>query len=391
MTPAASAQFIRFGQKPTVPVRINHPATLGITLAGKKVAFGQVAEGCARQFADLVQQDFVGQGVTVVNRGDLDAILAEHHFQVSGSVDQATAVQLGKILGPAIMVFLNVSRCEAHKAGPLYEQPMIGPRVNISRTEAHFLASIHTADLATGRELAVNTIEASPQRANRAQAPATAEYPSEYELKDAALQEATAQVHRLYFPWVETRQVSFMNNKECNLRQAYELLKTGDIAGVLKISQENVKVCKSNPKPAHQADALYNLGVAYMLSGDYDRALSTLTESQQVHADKATVETIAECRRAKAAAAASAASEAQAASEQRTEQAAQQQRDEQAAKSALTNDSVIKLVKGGLSEDVVIRMIAAQPAKFSLLPDDLLALKQAGVSDRIIAAMLDKR
>jgi tetratricopeptide (TPR) repeat protein len=393
LTPAASGQFIKFnfGQKPTVPVTIKHPPTLGITLAGKKVAFGQIASGCAQQFADLVMQDFVSQGVTLVNRGDLDAILAEHNFQVGGSVDPATAVQLGKVLGPAIMVFLNVSRCEARKDGPLYENQPTGARVNISRTEAHFLASIHTVDLATGRELAVNSVRADPQRDNRAQAPAIPEYPNDYELQDAALRAAAAQAHRLYFPWVETRDVSFMNNKECNLKQAYELLKTGDIDAVLKLSQENVNACKSDPKPTHQADALYNLGVAYMLSGDYDNALATLTESQRVHADKATVEAIAQCRAAKDAAAASAASEARAANEQKAEQASQQQRDEQAAKSVLTNDSVIKLVKGGLSDEVVVRMIAAQPAKFSLSPDDLLALKQAGVSDKVIAAMLDKK
>jgi siroheme synthase len=141
----------------------------------------------------------------------------------------------------------------------------------------------------------------------------------------------------------------------------------------------------------HQADALYNLGVAYMLSGDYDNALATLTESQRVHADKATVETITECREAKAASSATAERERQAANEQQAEQASQQQRDDQPAKSVLTNDSVVKLVKRGLSEDVVVKMIAGQPAKFSLLPDDLLALKGAGVPDKVIAAMLDKK
>ena len=36
-------------------------------------------------------------------------------------------------------------------------------------------------------------------------------------------------------------------------------------------------------------------------------------------------------------------------------------------------------------------MIATQPGKFSITPDDLLALKRAGVSDKVIAAMLDKK
>jgi hypothetical protein len=66
MAPAARGQLIKFnfGQKPAVPVTIKHPASLEITLAGRKVAFGPIPGGCAQQFADLVMQDFAGQGVT---------------------------------------------------------------------------------------------------------------------------------------------------------------------------------------------------------------------------------------------------------------------------------------------------------------------------------------
>jgi hypothetical protein len=386
----ARGQIISFGQKPKVPVRISHPAAVPITLAGKKIAF-QPSGTCAQQFADLVQQDFVRHGVTLVNRADLDAILAEHHFQASTSVDPATAVQLGKVSGANIMVTLNVTRCIASKRPVVYQDQMFGPRLNISRTEAHFMASIHIVDLATGRELDVHPIQTDPQKDNTAQAPTVAEYPSEFDVQDEAVKAAATQAHNLYFPWNETREVSFMNNKECNLKQAYEILKTGDLAGTLKLSRENVELCKSDSKPAHQADALYNLGVVYMLSGDYDNALATLTESQRVHADKATVDAISECRVARNGASATAARAAQARGEQRADQENQQKQEAQAAKATLTNDTVIKLVKGGLSDDVVVKMIAGQAAKFSLLPDDLLALKQAGVSDKVIAAMLDKK
>src|ERR1700733_15093176 len=68
---AASAQIITFGQRPKVPVTIKHPASLGITLAGKKVAFGPVTGSCPQEFTDLVMQDFVKQGVTLVTRADL--------------------------------------------------------------------------------------------------------------------------------------------------------------------------------------------------------------------------------------------------------------------------------------------------------------------------------
>jgi hypothetical protein len=58
------------------------------------------------------------------------------------------------------------------------------------------------------------------------------------------------------------------------------------------------------------------------------------------------------------------------------------------AQTALTNDSVIKMVKAGLGDDVVVSMVKGQPGGYSTGPDDLIALKSAGVSDKVIAAMV---
>jgi hypothetical protein len=54
------------------------------------------------------------------------------------------------------------------------------------------------------------------------------------------------------------------------------------------------------------------------------------------------------------------------------------------------NDSVLKLVKAGMSEDVILSMVSNQPGQYTLSTDNLIALKQAGVSDKIIAAMVNR-
>lgn len=58
------------------------------------------------------------------------------------------------------------------------------------------------------------------------------------------------------------------------------------------------------------------------------------------------------------------------------------------AQETLSNDSVIKLVKAKLSEDLIVQTVNSQPGKYALGADDIVALKNAGVSDKIIAAML---
>jgi hypothetical protein len=57
---------------------------------------------------------------------------------------------------------------------------------------------------------------------------------------------------------------------------------------------------------------------------------------------------------------------------------------------ALNNDSVIKMVKAGLSDDAIVATISANPGAFDASPDGLIALRQAGVSNKVIDAIVAK-
>jgi hypothetical protein len=60
----------------------------------------------------------------------------------------------------------------------------------------------------------------------------------------------------------------------------------------------------------------------------------------------------------------------------------------QSAEAPLTNSSVVKLVRAGFREKTVIAIIRTRPARFELAPERLIELKKSGVSERIILAML---
>ena len=60
------------------------------------------------------------------------------------------------------------------------------------------------------------------------------------------------------------------------------------------------------------------------------------------------------------------------------------------AQSALNNDSVIKMAKAGLSDDVIVSMIKAQPGNYKVDPDSVIQLKTAGISEKVLAAMIEK-
>jgi hypothetical protein len=58
---------------------------------------------------------------------------------------------------------------------------------------------------------------------------------------------------------------------------------------------------------------------------------------------------------------------------------------------AMTNDEVISLTKAGLSPSIIIGKIRSGKSNFDLSTDSLIKLKQAGVSDDIVAAMLEAK
>lgn len=61
-----------------------------------------------------------------------------------------------------------------------------------------------------------------------------------------------------------------------------------------------------------------------------------------------------------------------------------------AAQQVLNNDGVIKLVKAGLSDDLIITTISASPGAYDISADGLVSLKKNGASDKVIAAILRK-
>jgi hypothetical protein len=74
-----------------------------------------------------------------------------------------------------------------------------------------------------------------------------------------------------------------------------------------------------------------------------------------------------------------------AANAQPTPQSAQQ-----AAPPELNNDAVIKLVKAGLSDDLIVNTISTSAGSYDVSTSGMIALKTAGVSDRVVSAIVSK-
>jgi hypothetical protein len=334
------------------------------------------------EFGDLLRQDLLAHGVTVVSEKEYMAAAAEHHLQLSGPPFGGSA-ELAHLLGPTDVISADISACQA-----LPREAMLGsglPASHISRTEGHFLASLRVVDLTSGSEVATLTLRADPAKQNESQT-SIPEHPAPSELIDMATRQAIDQTRRLYAPWKENQELVFMDDKECNLRQSWDLLKGGDYSGLLRAARANAESCQAGPKIA--AAAWYDLAIACMLVQNYEGALSALGKSRKLHDIREAADMEDQCRRNK--------TFAEALARQVVEWTREEHKNDKPAREVQTgiifdNDLVVRLVQGNVADEDIVRMIGTQPNRFALSPEDLTKLRDAGVPEPIVQAMLARK
>ena len=362
--------------------QISHMPVLGESFAGAKVVLGAISGRCSREFGDLLRQDLIANGALVVTEKELTAADAEHHLTLSLPLSGASP-DLAHLLGLTDLISVDISRCQA-----LPREPLMGsglPASHISKTEGHFLASVRVVDLATGGELAVLTLHTDPTKQNESQT-GSPEYPASSELVDIAIRQAIQQTRSLHAPWKEDQDLVFMDDKECNLRQSWDLLKAGDYSGLLRAARANAESCTAGPKAA--AAAWYDLGIACMLLQNYDGALSAFDKSRKLHDLRGAAEMADQCRKNKAFAEALA---HQVVGWMQEEHKNDKQTGEVRTGIIFDNELVIRLVQGNVADEDIIKMIGTQPNRFALTPEDLAKVRDAGVPEPVIQAMLAQK
>ncbi len=288
---------------PQIPTTIAHPPDLGIQV--NRVAFASAQGEAAGEFVDALTARFVQANVEVIERGRLNALLREQNLSLSGYVDRQSAAQMGKILGPTVMIFVNIQR-HAWEKKALYNDWKDSKdrrrRTFISRTQAFVRGSIRSVDLATGRIFAAQVLEANPIVENKSDDRCCPEYPEEFAVLDGAMAQVVRRAEQMYLPWTEVVKLYYFDDNDCGLKNAFNRHKVGDIEGALDLSLENLRQCKALPKSNVKAlaHAYHNVGMGYFSLGQHGKALEYLEESQRLRPGDISSEAVAECRRAQA-------------------------------------------------------------------------------------------
>lgn len=392
------AQFFDRLSNPQVTVSMTHPPGFGIKV--NKIAFGPSSGSCSDQIVESLVSDFVSSNIEVVDRSNLNTILSEHSFTLSGAVDKTSAATLGKILGPSILIFVNVQRC-ATQQDKLYDKETkydAQRKVNyqvyayFSRTRAFLKVSIRTVDLATGRIFAAQTFEYSPEKSNKSYE-GYPEFPAAFDVQDIAFKYAVWDIHKMYLPWYENKSLYFFDDKDFNLKDAFKALKDGKVDRAFELSQQNLNACKNDGKVKDKilGHANYNLGMCHMLRTEYDLALQYFNEADKLKSGNIIKEAIVECEKAKSLQASMQRVEDKASFELTKSQAEEHKNVQTEAANTLTNSSIIDMVQLKLPEAIIIQKIKSSKCKFETSPDALVKLTKSGVNEKVMMIMIEKQ
>jgi hypothetical protein len=284
----ARAQFWDSLFNPEVQVTLTHPPGLGIKAV--RVAFAPVNNTNAEDLVSACISDLAHTGeIEVLDRGNIEKVLNEQKFSNTGLVDEKTAVELGRLLGSPVLIFVKVMQANV-KHVPLYsKQPADkknpnGPQVTtyVSKTQYDFTASIQAVDLASGRVYSQQRIAAAPSKQNTSVL-GPPEYPSENEVREMALDEARDRVRKMLLSWTEQRKLIFYDDKAYGMKEAYQKLKLNDAPGALQKSMEAVAAAKADPggKPKFVGHANYNVGMCQFILGNYKAAMPFLKAARE--------------------------------------------------------------------------------------------------------------
>src|SRR5262245_46776316 len=108
-----AAQFRERLANPAVATPVTHPPGLGVLM--KRGAFARASGEGSEDLVDSLTELFIGRGVEVIERERLAVLLKEHDFSLTNYVDRDAVATMGKILGPSVIIFINMQRRTVEK------------------------------------------------------------------------------------------------------------------------------------------------------------------------------------------------------------------------------------------------------------------------------------
>ncbi|HID93542.1 MAG TPA: tetratricopeptide repeat protein [bacterium (Candidatus Stahlbacteria)] len=269
----------------TVSIRVPFTEPAEIDLKGiENIAIGDITGYGGKDLQDeLTQALFESERFQVLDRQHLDHILTEHELQYSGAIDESTAIELGKLIGSTAFIFGRVQRYDYNEqeSHSRWKDKKTGKtHINYKRKGvATVRAFLQVTDTRTGKIIAIKKIE----RMATATTSATDRRPQPID-SDALLESARLKVidtfMRAIAPYEVMIGVTFVKVKgvpEISAGIAFAKHRQWDLA--IESFEKGVETTPYKVKDK----AHYNLGIAYMAIGEFNKAKEHLKEAMRLN------------------------------------------------------------------------------------------------------------
>ncbi|KAA3618100.1 MAG: hypothetical protein DWQ05_08640 [Calditrichaeota bacterium] len=255
-------------------IPVTRPAE--INLKGfDKIAIGEIDGRGSRQLTDeLTLALFKSKRFEVLDRQHLDAILKEHSLSLSGLVDESTAVEVGKLIGTAALIFGNITEYDYSEELTHRDETNKKTKKTIRKWQrkgtSKVTATLQVVDLATGKIIAISKLE----KAQSATKYSDVKRPAKVD-KNALFSQCRENIVRKFMreiaPYTERVSVAFeTDDKMPELQQGYNMAKIGNWDEAIISFQTAVKKYKNGQLKVDKA--YYNLGLGYMYTDRFTEA-----------------------------------------------------------------------------------------------------------------------
>ena len=146
-----------------------------------------------------------------------------------------------------------------------------------------FRATFEVTDVSTGLVAASRTLAYEPEM-TVSSVGGLPEFPSPGVVASQAYHATIGDVAPIVFRWVDVRELVFFDDQRCGMNRAHRAVKSGDYRRALEISIANADSCEPDPAAditgRDVVAARYNVGVLYLIQGDFDSAMASFERAR---------------------------------------------------------------------------------------------------------------
>jgi len=197
----------------------------------------------------------------VIERDQLEKIMKEQRLSLSGALDEASAAEVGKLLGLDVMILGNVSYTDNEERSNTSTSRCVKRTVTAKGTIK--IISVETAKI-EGTKNTEAKVKESACDDN------IAGMPTVDQMADVALQDLASQFVGYFTPGYEEIKYDFEKIKlkefKDRSKEAMDYIEAGDLDRAFPIAYAMYEADSYNPKAA------YNLGIIYEMVGDFEEA-----------------------------------------------------------------------------------------------------------------------